>query len=233
MSQNNELRTFDEATPVGQRAALAHSTCLLLASFYRDCPGIELVVRLRELGPDFLDQMSAEYAITPQGREALSLLVQFIKEIGSAGQDDVTCENLAVDWTRLVRGVARDYGPVPPYEALYRGVQDFQSLARELATTYRQAGIALTPAQDRPDSLVVELEFLATLLQLEQSSLHVADWQGAERYRRLAAAFLQNHLGTWVADYCTEALNYAETDFYRGVLKLTASFVAEYQEYEA
>ncbi len=129
---------------------------------------------------------------------------------------------LAVERTRLFRGVDRERGPAPPYESVYRPTAETNGRLVDVVAAYREALDDLSlPEGERADYLGVELQFMAELCARETAAPEgerPAIWQ--REYR-----FLKEHLLAWVPQYCTQMLNAAESDFFRGIALLLPSFL--------
>lgn len=119
-------------------------------------------------------------------------------------------QSLAVEWTRLCRGVPAASGLRVdlPCEGLWTaGLQEagLPQLFIELKTTYQNAGVCLSAASARPDELWVQLDFLALLLER-------SDAASAEN-------FLENHVLMWVPRFAKKAGERATSTFYQGVFE--------------
>ena len=77
--------------------------------------------------------------------------------------DDTHVEALMVDWTRLFRGVAPDYGPLPPFESMWRKED---GILETLAGIYAAHGVSVDGGiTTMPDYIGVELAFISFLLE--------------------------------------------------------------------
>ncbi len=141
-----------------------------------------------------------------------------------------TCLALAVEHTRLLRGVARDYGPPPPYESLYRSaeVSSEVSFLVQVAEFYRHAQVNL-PAEraDRIDYLGLELDLMRLLCEEESRAFSQGDTAEAERFAVLQQRFLREHLLAWAPHFCELWLTQTTAGFYQGVAQLLLGFLEE------
>ena len=144
----------------------------------------------------------------------------FSNRIGEVG-DEVALQELAVDRTRLFKGLTPD-GPTPPYQSLFRQEKRSDSLA-QVSGTYRQAGFDMGPdVNDAPDQLGVELMFVAFLLR------RCAGCQdGAGRWLELAKSFFRENLEPFALSYVRVMREHARTDFFRGYALLLECFILE------
>lgn len=136
---------------------------------------------------------------------------------------------LSVDRTRILRGT----GPKdlkPPHEGCYAIDCDLGSAAIQLKCFYRTAGLMPdTTVCESPDYLCVQLDFMKHLCQREQrlrsSRRDVTENVTCQK------AFLKEHLGSWVGDYCKQVQKHALTDFYRGFALILNDFIKRDMEY--
>ena len=82
---------------------------------------------------------------------------------------------------------------------------------------------------ESPDFLCVELDFMKNLCLREQgqwsSDVDVRDTVITEE------TFLREHLGSWVAEFCSAAKGHALTEFYQGFLIILTEFIKMDIEY--
>lgn len=124
-------------------------------------------------------------------------------------------EKLAVDWTRLFRGIKPGYGPPPPYESVYATGFERQENAR----IYTEAGLRLTAnVREEADYLGIQLDFMR----------HVAEQEGHIAFE---CDYLRNHLNSWVARYVEKAYPESSTDFYRGLLLVLKGYLTANENY--
>ncbi len=135
-------------------------------------------------------------------------------------------EMLGVERTRLYRGVGQAFGPPPPYEMVWsRQAQGFEVL-QAVAAEYRKVGLEpAEDAKDRLDYIGLEMQFLRELALREAATWEEGEEQKSQELLTLQHAFLNNHLGSWAPDFIEKALEMAETDFYRGHLKMMRGFL--------
>ena len=132
---------------------------------------------------------------------------------------------LQVDWTKLFRGVARGYGPPPPYEYAYHGGSGGGTIWA-VRQAYSQQGLEFPlESGESPDFIGVEFKFMSSL-----ASKEAAAWKrGRDEAIRLISSerqFAVEHLRSWVPKYCEEARKMASTPFYKAVIQLIESVVS-------
>lgn len=139
---------------------------------------------------------------------------------------------LGVDRTRLYRGVAKGYGPPPPYELVWSKKGEDYGVLQTVSRVYREAGLE-PPAdiKERLDHISVEMGFLQELAQNEALAWNSGDDQTASRWLERQRDFMENHFGEWVPFFIEKAFEYVETDFYRGHLLMLRGFIAEQKDF--
>jgi len=202
-----------------------------LANLFNQRPNLEFVKRLRELGPDGFSFDVGQGEISAEVKHGLQEMASFIDETQGWSEDKVEQE-LAVDWTRLFRGVSPGYGPPPPYEGVYsEGVGSPADVLQAIVQVYHKYSVDVDEkAANRPDYFGIELDFLRHLSESEARAWEEEDEQKALGYQTAQQEFLSNHLGKWAGKFCERALEEAKTEFYRGFLRLTQSVLKEQME---
>lgn len=110
---------------------------------------------------------------------------------------------------------------------LWRSVTDpagaSGELDRALINIYGQYGLKPQPGSE--DTLPVELEFLAYLCQLETQSWQAGVSQTARELRRQERAFLTDHPGRWLPEFCQRMEEGAQPSFYAVLSALASRWV--------
>ena len=142
-------------------------------------------------------------------------------------------ETLGVDRTKLYGGIAPNYGPPPPYEAVWGTNQDTNTtILHNLLQFYNKSGLDLTAElKKRPDDITTELEFQRQLILLEEESWRNDTIEIKQELIHQQFAFLTNHLLAWIPRFIDEALPQAQTDFYRGHLIMLRGLLADEEDY--
>lgn len=191
-------------------------------------PDNSFVKRLRSFGVDALTGLIKEENSDNVIRQGIQAMADFLKLTAEISSEKVE-ELLAVDWTRLFRGISPNYGPPPPYEAVYIGdgrsqVEIMQSLNRY----YLECGSLVEQDYgNRLDYLGLELGFMSHLAELEAAAWKEGNFEQAEILEGKARSFLNQHLGLWVDKFITAALAQAKTEFFKGFLLLTRGVVTQ------
>lgn len=111
---NDNIKLSEEETLLFARHAEDRSKIyMLLSTFYMQVPS-ENVIRMLKTNEFIQTLRIAALEGNGQMTEALKILEIFINSIRDIPESEVA-ENLAVDFTRLFRGIKKGYGPPPPY----------------------------------------------------------------------------------------------------------------------
>ena len=202
------------------------SFCGFLNIHFITLPDKDFVGRVRkDPFSRILSDLTQDECIEQDIAEGASLMRGYIDATRDLDIADLA-ERLGVDRTRLYRGVSPNYGPAPPYESLWGDAPQGIETLQYLAQTYRLGGFTLKEdTRERLDYIGLELDYMAHLARKEVSALEAQDADVARGAQELQEVFVQEHLGRWVPLYVAKALDYAETDFYRGHLHMLNGFV--------
>ncbi|NYT00667.1 MAG: molecular chaperone TorD family protein [Methanocellales archaeon] len=149
-------------------------------------------------------------------RDGFEILRKFMK---ASKEVDEVHERLTNEYTRLFLGPGGL--PVPPYESMYvDGKMMAPSLLR-LKKDYRKAGISKSKDYPEPeDHIAFELKFMEHLCELA-----LKDRSCSGKYWVLQKEFMDDHLMKWVPDFCEDLYKNEQSDFYKGIAKITKGFI--------
>jgi TorA maturation chaperone TorD len=178
-----------------------------------------------------LEKLISDENIHPEISKGAKLMSDFIANSASSDEKQLS-ETLGVDRTRLYRGVSPTYGPPPPYEAVWSTDPAKQNeFLQRIASMYQQDGLALDPdIHERVDYVGIELAYLEQLARDEAKSLKAKNYKMAGTLLERQKTFLVEHLGNWVPKFVEKALEYVQTDFYRGHLLMLRGFILDQGE---
>jgi TorA maturation chaperone TorD len=199
-----------------------------LASLLNEVPSLTLVRQLRTLGVEAFALAAQAGGTQPGVADAVNEIAAFVEATRALPETEVQ-QQLAVDWTRLFRGVSPTYGPVPPYESLYTdGPRTQLEILQTIQSLYVENGAALAGrAPDRPDYLGLELGFVSFLARQEAAAWRQGASDLAANLAALGQDFLVQHPARWVARFVDAAIAQSQTSFYRGLLHLAQAALAE------
>lgn len=140
-------------------------------------------------------------------------------------------QTLGIDRTRLYRGVSGSFGPPPPYEAVWVNEdRDAEKVLGKLMATYREAGFALDEKyKDRVDYIGAEMDYLCQLASREAEAWETGDTRGAIDIIQKEVQFILS-LSAWFSLFKIKAMEFVQTDFYKGHLMMVSGFLADERE---
>lgn len=225
MSVEGIQQNYREAATVSRNRANMYS---FLATLLNQRPDSALVFNLKTAGGDFICSLAEKASLTGLSAEGFRDMAKYVDE--SKGQPEKEIEqDLAVDWTRLFRGLSPAYSPMPPYEAAFTETPGNEiELIQQVNNFYRSHGLVVDDGtNERPDYMGLELSFLEYLADAEAEAWESGNADLAKTYQNTARVFLQEHLSTWADKFIEPAMGFAKTSFYHGFLKLCRGVVAE------
>lgn len=154
--------------------------------------------------------------------EVTDEMEKFLRESADASDTDIATE-LAVEWTRLFRGLSPQFGPPPPYTGVYLSKDGVGiDYLISVQNAYKMDGLAPDTGRnrDRTDYLGFELEFMAYLANQVATAQENNDKEKMDEYSRKLDNFAESFVKPWIAQFVNKALPYAKSSFFQGYLKL-------------
>lgn len=219
---DKRIASFEELNKLAESRARAYG---FLSSIYNQIPSVDFVKKV--LDEAFLSLLSslATAEALEEIKEGLNIVKGFVEKARREPLEDVHLE-ISVERTRLFRGISHDYGPPPPYESVYREGRVMGKVTTEVVKSYAEAGLSLSEDHKDPsDSIGIELEFMRYLCEKEAGSWRGKDKKNALKYLQSEKRFLEEHVTTWVPQFCQKVLEKAKLDFYKGMAKITRGFI--------
>ena len=216
-----------------ERAKMRASFYAFLNIHFTDLPNEPFTRELRkEEVSSVLHDLGQEMKMRPEIVRGASLMEAYLKETKEVDARDLA-ERLGVERTRLYRGVSPNFGPAPPYEALWvEKAGDLTELLQRISRTYAEGGFALRDdVHERVDYIGIQLDYVEQLVLKEISARESEDGKGVENVLHHQSTFLQEHLVKWVPRFVSSALGHARLDFYKGHLHLLNGFIEEESEF--
>lgn len=142
------------------------------------------------------------------------------------GASDV--EALTTEFTRLFRGISEESSPSPPYESLYVDDQFYSDTTTEIRQGYRWAGVDVdgSQANELPDHLGIELQFLGELLEMDAQGRGPEDRDTEDAIRWM----LDDHLREWLPVYRDRISEADPPDYYAGLIDLAFAVVDGHEQ---
>ena len=209
---------------VAERRAEAYG---LLVGVFDSLPDEDLLMRIKGNGLDELLDSFYEWDRS-RFKSGVAHVKSYCAAVGTKPDEGIINE-LSVDRTRILRGTGNT-GLQPPYEGAYKGRKNTGASALQVKKFYRRAGlIPDETVPDPPDYLCVELDFMRQLClrEQEQWSSHIT----VKDTILLEGAFLREHLGSWLGEFCSQAQRNALTGFYGGFVVILDKFAMIDREY--
>jgi putative dimethyl sulfoxide reductase chaperone len=217
-----------QGTTLTDAAKARASFYAFLNIHFTELPDESFMAALRNQAFDsVLKELDLSEEVHPEIAEGASLMRSYLFSAKDLGDKEIV-NRLGVDRTRLYRGVSSRHGPTPPYEALWIGPDKEPSVLQEMAGIYAQSGFVLkVDLRERLDYIGIQLNYLERLVMNEISAREAGDEELAQESLAQERSFLENHLGKWVPAFVSSALGYAQTDFYRGHLRMLIGFIEQ------
>jgi TorA maturation chaperone TorD len=219
------MRDADNAERHLALAQARRSVYEMLSGFFLDLPDPEMVNNLFD--PDFDRRLSAVASVFETGeiREGLRFISAFISSFKNDSREEIL-KRMAIDRTRLFRGVSEEHSPPPPYESFYREQRLSGQTSADVYRFYCRLGVTLPEGwTESPDYLGVEIDFMRLLCQGEEEAWLNNQPEKALELLRASGDFLRDHLLKWAPSFFEKMVEMAGLDFYRGLARLTNGFL--------
>ncbi len=144
------------------------------------------------------------------------------------------CEDLAVEYTGLFIGPKNH---IPPYESLYNYKEEetrqmWGTATVEVKKVIESSGLSFEEDYGGiPDHISIEMEFMQKLVKKEAQL-----WEKKKNDTQLGKTiefekkFIDEHLTTWIPDFCQKVIEAARLDFYRNLAVFTKNFIMNEKE---
>jgi putative dimethyl sulfoxide reductase chaperone len=154
----------------------------------------------------------------PDVTAGLAMMSQWCHTYQQADDPVEVFKALQVDYTNLLTGMEKY--PIAPWESVFFNDERlvFQAQTMDVRAWYRRYGLAVNKLHQEPDDHIgLELMFMAHLAQLALAALETGNDSKFEQALAAQRDFLSKHLLLWAPLWCEQMLEYAQTDFYRGL----------------
>jgi TorA maturation chaperone TorD len=216
------MRENNLMAEMGQLAEARSRIYGLLASLCTQLPTPALAQAIKE--GHVLDALSP-LANTEAAPEDLINGLETLKAYTTSSRSEETTrilQDIAVERTRLFRGIKPGYGPPPPYESVYATGTDLGSNARKrVLEIYAEIGVNLMEmCKEEPDYIGLELDFMRILCQKEAEAWKIQDAEVVVDFLGREYRFVNEHLVTWVPRFCDTVLERTKLGFYRALAQI-------------
>ncbi|MFC1823988.1 molecular chaperone [Thermodesulfobacteriota bacterium] len=203
-----------------------------MAFLLNQTPDDDLILGLRTTDFNTFIDSIPDHDPSQDIKHGLTELFKFTQETSKIPSNDAALM-LAKDWTCLFRGVSPGYGPAPPYEGLYMSGDELGlDIIQTVNHWYLENGVRVdSDHPDRPDYLGLELDFIRHLSEIEARAWAEGNETEATKHFQRNTLFIAEHIAPWVSRFCEEAMGFAKTGFYRGLIKIIQGAIADYTEH--
>lgn len=156
--------------------------------------------------------------------EGLDDIARFLRRCNTG-----TRETLAADFAACLLGAGAQGDDVPlPYESIFTSQNGLlmQEASDEVFTAFKHDAVRVKEGLDVPsDHLSFILEYMAVLCERMSAALAAGEVDAARTAFDTQRSFYTAHLASWVFRFLDHFQAGASTRFYRGVAKITRSFL--------
>lgn len=143
--------------------------------------------------------------------------------------DAAVLTDLAVDYVRAFIGSGNDgFSAAYPYESVYTSPKRLmmQDARDEVLVLYHAAGLDKQESwKEGEDHIALELEFEQILIERALTALEQGDDETCLNLLLQQRNFLEDHLLAWYPMMAHDLQKFPNTDFYRGLGKLTSGYL--------
>lgn len=216
--------THVQSEYLGEVASARSSLYRLLAEVYAAAPSPDLLASLRKWAGALIQDAGTLEALPTVLRSSIADISRFLAE-----NEDVSGEEISVEFTRLFRGVRMLYSPLPPYESVYREGEGhvYDETTVSVRQEFRRFGLEIVEnlRGEPPDHISFELEFMCCLCRAQSEAWEKGDEDGYLQLMLAQRRFMESHVLAWVPKFCGEIRTYAKIGLFRGLADLTESWI--------
>lgn len=212
---NSEPSSIPENTQRPEQIAGIALVCGVLGKILYTYPDRDWLQSL--VGDRLFDEVPVE-PDHPSGREGLSLLQKWSEACGEDMPEEMF-DALRSDYTRLFIGPGQPLAP--PWESVHvnRTGLTFQAETLDVRRWYARSGLEFEKLHNEPDDHIgVELAFVSALAS---RAMDLLSHENITRTMDGLRGFADQHLLKWAPAWCRKSAEVAETDLYKGTLKMT------------
>jgi TorA maturation chaperone TorD len=199
-----------------------------LSQIYMKAPSLDLIHRIYDARfEELLLSFNGLNGLLSEISDGVEIIRKFIMDTRGIEPEEIG-RKLSIEYTRLLRGVKRFYGPPPPYESVYLGEGVVMgNITVIIQDIYDRAGLKIPDEHkgEMPDYIGLELDYMRHLCAEEAKTWIRKDSEERTVLKEKQSEFLKEHLGQWAPSFCDNALQHAELEFYKGILMLTKEFI--------
>ena len=131
---------------------------------------------------------------------------------------------LRIDYSKLFVGPYKLLAP--PYGSVYleNTTRVMGDSTLDVKNRYGKEGLQVD-LKEAPDHIAIELEFMYYLISKEVEAALNSDTANTAAYLEKQKDFLETHLGIWISELANNIEANSQTEFYKGLARLTELFV--------
>ncbi len=191
-------------------------------------PDAAMLALLADWASDQTASDSPNEFLSPEMKAGLAAVDGFFQAAADRPREDLR-EEVEVEYTRLFRGIKRDYSPPPPYESVYREEDGrvFGALTAVVRNQYRRHGFDVPSelTSEPSDHISLELEFMHLLCSRETEALDAKDDQAVSALRLAQREFLEEHLLAWTPSLRQDVEKFDRGGLFSGLLRFTEGWL--------
>ncbi len=194
------------------------STYGMLARLYR-----------KEIDEKTLDELQSMRFPTATGNEKIDAGYRLLYDYLRLAWEDSLLE-LSIDYVRTFIGHGvNGYSAAYPYESVYTSERRLmmQEARAEVLQVFRDNHMKRQGWNDCEDHIAIELEFMQRMCLRTADDLQNGEEDAAITKLVTQRDFARDHLLNWMPMLTYDMDKFAQTDFYKGVAKLSMGYVEE------
>lgn len=194
------------------------STYGMLARLYR-----------KEIDEQTLDELQSMRFPTATGNDKIDAGYRLLYDYLRVAWDDSLLE-LSIDYVRTFIGHGvNGYSAAYPYESVYTSERRLmmQEARAEVLQVFRDNHMKRQGWNDCEDHIAIELEFMQRMCLRTADDLQNGDEDAAIVKLTTQHDFARDHLLNWMPMLTYDMEKFANTDFYKGLAKLSMGYVEE------
>lgn len=187
-----------------------------------------------EMNQEFLDELKGMRFPAKTGNELVDEGYRMMATYLASAWENTALE-LAIDYVQTFIGNGvNSFAAAYPFESVYTSEKRLmmQEARDQVLTLYREHGLEKQESwHDGEDHIALEMEFMQVLANRAADALEQGNEAEAVKLMETQEQFVKLHLGLWTPAFTVDMREYAKTDFYQALARLTDGFLETEQEF--
>lgn len=187
-----------------------------------------------EMNQAFLDELKGMRFPANTGNELVDEGYRMMATYLASAWENTALE-LAIDYVQTFIGNGvNSFAAAYPYESVYTSEKRLmmQEARDQVLALYREHGLEKQESwHDNEDHIALEMEFMQVLANRAAEALEREDETAAIELMETQQEFVKVHLGLWAPVFTVDMREYAKTDFYQALARLTDGFLETEREF--